>query len=181
VAGRSRPAELLRNLLKDGRVTLEALSAQAPDLLSNLVPVWAVSPLVLPAVVPEAHRFDAVVILDAESTSLQAALPALARAHQVVAFGDGQTASPRAFSVSVERVARGEEQQPPLQSAFDALSRVLPRHRLTVSYRAVAAASTTTSSNGCPMGIASPGWTAHWWWTTSRTGPDCRGPTASNP
>jgi hypothetical protein len=137
VAGRSRPAELLRNLLKDGRVTLEALSAQAPDLLSNLVPVWAVSPLVLPAVVPEAHRFDAVVILDAESTSLQAALPALARAHQVVAFGDGQTASPRAFSVSVERVARGEEQQPPLQSAFDALSRVLPRHRLTVSYRAV--------------------------------------------
>ncbi len=52
VAGRSRPAELLRNLLKDGRVTLEALSAQAPDLLSNLVPVWAVSPLVLPAVVP---------------------------------------------------------------------------------------------------------------------------------
>ena len=54
-----------------------------------------------------------------------------------MAFGDGQTASPRAFTVAVERVARGEEQRPPLQSAFDALSRVLPRHRLTVSYRAV--------------------------------------------
>lgn len=137
VSGRSRSAELLRNLLKDGRVTLEALSVQAPDLLANLVPVWAVSPLVLPAVVPEAHRFDAVVILDAESTSLQAALPALARAQQVVAFGDSQTASPRAFSVSVERVAHGEEQQQPLQSAFEALSRVLTRQRLTVSYRAV--------------------------------------------
>ncbi len=137
VSGRNRQAELLRNLLKDGRVTLESLIAQAPDLLANLVPVWTSSPLVLPAVVPAAHRFDAVVILDAESTSLQAALPALARADQVIAFGDEQTASPQAFSVSVERVARGEEHRQPLQSAFNALAKVLPRRRLTVSYRAV--------------------------------------------
>lgn len=38
-----RQAELLRALLKDGRVTLPALSAQAPDLVPLLVPVWSVS------------------------------------------------------------------------------------------------------------------------------------------
>ncbi|WP_427018881.1 DUF4011 domain-containing protein [Pseudarthrobacter sp. P1] len=135
VGGRNRQAEHLRVLLKDGRVTLEALALQTPDLLANLVPVFTASPLVLPSVIPDGHRFDAVVLLDAESTSLQAALPALARAGQVVAFGDEQTACPRAFTVSTAAPAPGLEQ--PLESIFGALSRVLPRHRLTVSYRAV--------------------------------------------
>lgn len=135
VSGRGRQGELLRNLLKDGRVTLESLRAQAPDLLRNLVPVFVGSPLVVPAVLPDDFRFDAVVVLDAESTSLQAVLPSLARAKQVVAFGDEQTACPRSFSVAVGDT--GESSPKPLESVFGALSRVLPRHRLTVSYRAV--------------------------------------------
>ncbi len=136
VGGKDRQGELLRNLLKDGRVTLDALDAQAPDLVRNLVPVFTASPLVVPSVLPHAHRFDTVVVLDAESTSLQSALPSLARARQVVAFGDEQTAAPRSFSVAVasrESAATGH----PLESVLGALSRVLPRHRLTVAYRAV--------------------------------------------
>lgn len=135
VAGRNRQGEMLRNVLKDGRVTLESLNAQAPDLLRNLVPVFTASPLVVPSVVPADFYFDAVVVLDAESTSLQAVLPSLARASQVIAFGDEQTACPRSFSVAVGEDA--DSASKPLESVFGALSRVLPRHRLTVSYRAV--------------------------------------------
>lgn len=137
VAGRNRQGEMLRNLLKDGRVSLDALSAQAPDLLRNLVPVFTASPLVVPSVIPADYAFDTVVILDAESTSLQSALPALARASQVVAFGDEQSASPKSFSVAVDGSQAEPAEQHPLESVFGALSRVLPRHRLTVSYRAV--------------------------------------------
>lgn len=137
VAGRNRQGEMLRNLLKDGRVSLDALGAQAPDLLKNLAPVFTASPLVVPSVVPENFRFDAVVILDAESTSLQSALPALARAEQVIAFGDEQTACPRSFTVAVSAAADRAADQHPLESVLGALSRVLPRQRLTVCYRAV--------------------------------------------
>lgn len=135
--GRNRQGEMLRNVLKDGRVSLEALAFQAPDLLKNLVPVFTASPLVVPSVIPAAYRFDAVVILDAESTSLQSALPSLARAEQVIAFGDEQTACPRSFTVAVGDPANPAVDQHPLESVLGALSRVLPRHRLTVAYRAV--------------------------------------------
>lgn len=137
LVGGNRQGEMLRNVLKDGRVSLAALSAQAPDLLRNLAPVFVLSPLVVPTAVPEGLRFDAVVILDAESTSLQSALPSLARADQVVAFGDEQTACPKSFSVAVSEPGNRGADQHPLESVFGALSRVFPRHRLTVAYRAV--------------------------------------------
>ncbi|MGA7203951.1 MAG: DUF4011 domain-containing protein [Specibacter sp.] len=148
VAGNNRQGEMLRNVLKDGRVSLDALGAQAPDLLKNLVPIFTASPLVVPTVIPAGHRFDAVVILDAESTSLQSALPALARAGQVVAFGDEQTACPRSFTVAVGNPENRAAEQHPLESVLGALSRVLPRHRLTVSYRAVDEDLVLQLSNG---------------------------------
>ena len=64
-----------------------------------LVPVWSVSPYLMTGLLPVEQTFDAVVILDAEATSLQAVLPAIARARQVIAFGDDQIASPRTFTV----------------------------------------------------------------------------------
>ncbi|WP_207343578.1 AAA family ATPase [Arthrobacter sp. E3] len=137
LVGGNRQGEMLRNVLKDGRVSLAALSAQAPDLLRNLAPVFVLSPLVVPTAIPEGLRFDAVVILDAEATSLQSALPALARAEQVVAFGDEQTACPKSFSVAVSAPGSRGADQHPLESVFGALSRVLPRHRLTIAYRSV--------------------------------------------
>ncbi|MEO6530922.1 MAG: DUF4011 domain-containing protein [Specibacter sp.] len=148
LAGRNRQGEMLRNVLKDGRVSLAALSTQAPDLLRNLAPVFVLSPLVVPTAIPADYRFDAVVILDAESTSLQSALPALARAGQVVAFGDEQTACPKSFTVAVSPASQRGSEQHPLESVFGALSRVLPRHRLTVSYRAVDEELVRQLSNG---------------------------------
>jgi hypothetical protein len=137
IAEHPRQAELLRNLLKDGRVTLAALSAQAPQLVPMLVPVCAVSPYLLTGLLPVQQKFDAVVILDAETTSLQAVLPAIARARQVIVFGDSKIASPRTFSVAVELPARGEPGHQAVDSAFEALARVLPSWQLNWIYRSV--------------------------------------------
>ncbi|MFF1382529.1 AAA family ATPase [Arthrobacter sp. NPDC058288] len=137
IAENPRQADLLRSLLKDGRVTLAALTAQAPALVPMLVPVWSVSPYLMTGLLPAEQKFDAVVILDAEATSLQAVLPAIARARQVVAFGDDKIASPRTFTVGVERLAAGETAHQSVESAYTALSAVLPTRRLTCAYRAV--------------------------------------------
>ena len=132
-----RQAELLRSLLKDGRVTPAALTAQSPELISMLVPVWSVSPYLLTSLLPAEQRFDALVILDAEATSLQAVLPAVARSGQVVAFGDDRIASPRSFTVGVERLAAGETSHHRVDSAYQALAAVLPVRKLRTVYRAV--------------------------------------------
>ena len=137
IAENPRQADLLRSLLKDGRVTLAALSGQAPELLPKLVPVWSVSPYLMSGLLPIEQKFDAVVILDAEATSLQAVLPAIARAQQVIAFGDDQIASPRTFTVSVERLAAGESSHQGVESAYKALAAVLPVRKLRNVYRAV--------------------------------------------
>ncbi|MGG5173496.1 AAA family ATPase [Pseudarthrobacter sp. J1763] len=137
VAAEPRQAELLRTLLKDGRVTLQSLTAQSPQLLPALSPVWTISPYLLSGTLPVSHSFDAVVILDADSTSLQAVLSAIGRGKQVIAFGDARTASPRTFSVAVERPATGEIASQKVQSAFAALSAVLPVWTLKTAYRSV--------------------------------------------
>jgi len=132
-----RQAELLRSLLKDGRVTPAALTAQSPQLTPMLVPVWSVSPYLLTGLLPAEQRFDAAVILDAEATTLQAVLPAVARSRQVIAFGDDKIASPRTFTVGVERLAAGESAHQRAESAYHALSGVLPVWKLRTVYRAV--------------------------------------------
>lgn len=137
ITAQPRQADLLRSLLKDGRVSLAALSAQAPNLMGTLVPVWSVSPYLMTGMLPAEQRFDAVVILDAEATSLQAVLPAIARAGQVIAFGDAKIASPRMFTVGVERLAPGDSTHQRVESAFSALSAVLPVWALNFVYRAV--------------------------------------------
>ncbi|MGY2745529.1 AAA family ATPase [Arthrobacter sp. UYCu723] len=137
IAENPRQADLLRSLLKDGRVTLAALTGQAPELLPMLVPVWSVSPYLMSGLLPIEQKFDAVVILDAETTSLQAVLPAIARAQQVIAFGDDRIASPRTFTVSVERLAAGESSHQGVESAYRALAAVLPVWKLRTVYRAV--------------------------------------------
>jgi hypothetical protein len=86
---------------------------------------------------PIEQTFDAVVILDAETTSLQAVLPAIARSRQVIAFGDEQIACPRTFTVGVERLAAGESSYQSVESSFRALSAVLPVWNLRTVYRAV--------------------------------------------
>ena len=134
---RSYPAaaEELREMLKAGPLTLPGLAALPESLVSSLIPVWAVSPHLVPRVLPAERSFDTVVILDAESTSLPAAVPALARGRQVVAFGDGELGSPVPFTIGVDTPEPGSGHDD--TSVFEALSGVLPTRRLSTVYRAV--------------------------------------------
>ncbi len=136
IARHQREADALRGLLKDGRISLVALEKQAPRLIRPLVPVWTCSPYALSAALPREHRFDAVLILDADTMPLRAALPAIGRAQQIVAFGDAQVANPRPFSVGVE-VRPGQRPVAAVESASTALARVLPTVALRTLYRAV--------------------------------------------
>lgn len=136
LAGKGRESEFLRNVLKDGRISLELLEANAGQLVNQLVPIWAASPLIAPTVLPEGKRFDAVVLLDAESVSIQSALPSLARARQVVAFGDDQLLSPAQFTVSTAAHGAPRDAKP-LISVFDALARIRPKVQLRRSYRSI--------------------------------------------
>ncbi|WP_309071496.1 AAA family ATPase, partial [Arthrobacter sp.] len=128
-------ADQLRELLREGEPGLDALCVQADELVTALMPVWAASPLVLPLVLPQDKTFDAVIVLDAESISLQSVVPALARSRQVIAFGDDRLGGPRSFTVSVEDGRRNTPEH--LPSAYRALAAVLPSLALRDVYRGV--------------------------------------------
>ena len=134
-------ADQLRGLLREGEPGLDALSVQADELVTALMPVWAASPLVLPLVLPQDKMFDAVIVLDAESISLQSVVPALARSRQVIAFGDDRLGGPRSFTVSVEDERRNTPEH--LPSAYRALAAVLPSLTLRDVYRGVDRGLTT--------------------------------------
>ncbi len=135
LAAHPAEAEQLRELLRTGTLDLAGLSAQDDDLVTALVPVWAASPLMLPTVLPVDRTFDAVIVLDADSISLQSAVPALARATQVIAFGDDRLGGPQGFSVGAGAELPQEPDQ--LTSAYRALSAILPTISLNEVYRGV--------------------------------------------
>ncbi|MHA7173864.1 DUF4011 domain-containing protein [Arthrobacter monumenti] len=138
VAHHAGEAHSLRELIKGGDPTVAGLGHESRQLVQSLLPIWTASPLVLPSLLEDSQQFDTVIILDAESTSLQSALPAIGRAEQVIAFGDDRLGAPRRFSVRVESAAAdGDDENKPLTSAASALGRVLPQRTLTVTYRSV--------------------------------------------
>ncbi len=133
-----RAAAALRRMLREGAAPLEELGGAAGELIGSLVPVWTASPLVLSAALPEDHEFDAVVVLDAESSPLAAVLPALTRCRQVIAFGDPHLGRPQPFTVAPTAApAPGAQPVVEVDSAFDALSRVVPERALRTVYRSM--------------------------------------------
>ncbi|WP_026818759.1 DUF4011 domain-containing protein [Arthrobacter castelli] len=137
VASHAAEAHSLRQLIKDGTPGLGALSGESPLLVQALLPVFTASPLMVPSLLDSGHEFDAVVILDAEATSLQSVLPSIGRAAQVIAFGDPQLGAARPFSVGIESDSAQDDDGPQLTSAMSALSRILPQRSLSVVYRCV--------------------------------------------
>lgn len=127
----------LREMLRHGSAPLHHVLKACEPLVASLVPVWTASPLVLSAALPEDVDVDAVVVLDGESSPLASVLPAVTRSRQVIVFGDPALGVPRPFTVapmtSPQRNAPAE-----IDSAYDALARVVPEQVLTTLYRDMA-------------------------------------------
>ncbi|WP_343282032.1 DUF4011 domain-containing protein [Micrococcus sp. 2A] len=117
-------AAVLRNLLKQGRPSVESLATLTPEVLQPLVPIMTTSPMAL-AEFPADWSADVVVLLDADSTALATVMGALVRAPQVVSFGDPVIGRPQSFQVSVDPTATAGPLRP-LRSAHEALAEVLP-------------------------------------------------------
>jgi hypothetical protein len=126
-------ASVLRNLLKQGTVTVPALTTIAPELLQSLVPVVTTSPMALTEFGDD-WEADAVILLEAASSSLATAMGALTRAKQVIAFGDPVLGRPQPFQVSVDPTATAGALRP-LTSAYAALEDVLPVVPLRTMHR----------------------------------------------
>ena len=130
-------AHALRDALRAGQPPLELLAEVSPNLLNVLAPVWMMSPYEV-AELPEAIRFDTVLLIDAGATTLAETVGAIRRARQVVAFGDDVTQTPSPFDIAV-RVDTDDEADPDelhARSTLAKLSEVLPTLSLTRSYRA---------------------------------------------
>ena len=129
----------LRSLLRASSPTVSAMEAVSSELTQPLVPIWTTSPLGLSAHFPPpstAANFDAVVLLDAETLAVPAALGALSRAQQVVAFGDPATGAPKPMVVSADPIAREAEAQVPTP-IYTELAQILPEYRLSQVHRGV--------------------------------------------
>ncbi|MBT1035427.1 AAA family ATPase [Canibacter sp. lx-45] len=132
-------AERLHSALHRDRATAEMLCEQAPNIMNALTRVWAVSPYEA-HLLPDNLFFDTVLLVDAAAFSLVEAVGAIRRAAQVVAFGDPVIQNPSRFNIAVTKAEYSGISLPAEvaagQSAYDALQQVLPRLKLTRSYRA---------------------------------------------
>ena len=138
IASHPEGAQQLRTALREDSVTLEGLAALHPDLVKALVPVWSVCPLKVSSALPSRTRFDTVIILDAESLALEAAVPAIARARQVVAFGDTRLGAPSRFSIEVDQPSgRRPIPDTALPGTYDALRKTFPERSLRRVYRGI--------------------------------------------
>ena len=126
-------AAIVRSALRSRHLHVDDLSARAPKVLGALGPVWMVSPFQVSEYFVDSQVFDTVILADAARLSVPEALPAIARARQVIALGDDHLLGPREFSVAVDRkVGQRSENQ---ESVFTALSDFLPAYRLHTNHR----------------------------------------------
>lgn len=119
-------AAYLKSQLRGHQFALDQLLEFAPTMATTLLPLWTASPFALARKVPAIMRFDAVILLDSESTPLAANLPAITRADQVIALGDPNSGYPAPFIVSALATGAPAAASQKLDSTFDALAHVVP-------------------------------------------------------
>jgi REase_MTES_1575/Protein of unknown function (DUF4011) len=124
-----------------GPRTPRELLVAAPDVALAAVPCWVMSPLVVPSVLPARQLFDVVIVEQAGRLPVAEAVPALARAGQVVVIGDEMELTAAPFTTAVEPNVEPEEAalhpaEKPASSVFDALGARLPGATLATHYRA---------------------------------------------
>ena len=79
---------------------MRTLFKEAPHVLTALKPCWAMSPLVVPQVLPPTQCFDVVIFDEASQVTPESAVGASMRAGQAVVAGDPKQLPPTAFFAS---------------------------------------------------------------------------------
>ncbi|GGH60186.1 DEAD/DEAH box helicase [Rothia aerolata] len=128
----SESANYLKSQLRGHNFDFTAVLNRAPSMATALYPLWVASPFSLTRHLGASTlRFDAVILLDSETTPLAANLPAITRADQVVAMGDPHSGFPAPFVVSAlkKSVTLDEE---PIESTYSALAKILPSRSLSL-------------------------------------------------
>ncbi len=126
---------------------MRQLVREAPDVLTRLKPCWAMSPLLVPQILPCEQLFD-VIIFDEASQILPAdAVPSLLRGRQAVIAGDPRQLPPTTFFTTTSDDYEEEEEEDtttgPLtsdvESVLDAASVLMPGNSRTLNwhYRSV--------------------------------------------
>ncbi len=136
-------AERLKRMLRSDQVRPSALHHDTPHLFRALAPIWLASPYDV-ADIDDAIAFDAVILVDAGSTTIAENLGAIRRARQVIAFGDPVTQTPTLFETGIDDLDESPA-EPATERRVDALhadsalarlGELLPTLTLTRSYRA---------------------------------------------
>ncbi|MFE5775816.1 hypothetical protein [Brachybacterium sp. NPDC056505] len=78
----------IAELARSSTVSVRDLAAKYEDILFAARPTWLASPYLVPQVVPRGRHFDMVIVADGGRLPTAAAMPAIARADQVVVLGD---------------------------------------------------------------------------------------------
>lgn len=93
-------AALLKSVLRSGQATATELATSAPEIWSSFASAIMVSPYEFVELVPSNQKFDVALILDAAGASVADHSAVLARASQVIAFGDDAIAAAVGFEVT---------------------------------------------------------------------------------
>jgi very-short-patch-repair endonuclease len=124
---------------KRGHKPMRDLLAEAGDLLLELKPVWAMSPLVVSQLLPQRRMFDVVIFDEASQIPTADAVPSIMRAAQTVVAGDPRQLPPSDFFKQMEHDEGEPENDLSMASGYEsileALQPLLPRCSLTWHYR----------------------------------------------
>lgn len=137
ISENSHQAAYLKSQLRGHEFSMNAMLCNAAHITTTLYPLWTTSPFAISRKLPVDMRFDAVILLDADSTPLAANLPAITRADQVIAIGDPVSGVPEPFMVSAIANPAVLENDEKLDSTIEVLAKILPTRSLAVINRAL--------------------------------------------
>lgn len=122
-------------------VPAKALFAQAHELLTDVRPCWAMSPLAVAALLPPGRWFDVVIVDEASQLLVAHAVSGISRAEQVIVVGDDRQPPPGGYTTAAldpAEQADPDDVVPPAAgpTLLDVALDALPSRRLAWQYRA---------------------------------------------
>ena len=126
-------AEIFKTLLRQRVDSLVALTQNTQSIWPKIANHIGISPYEVSEELTFEQNFDLVIIMDGAGTTLAENLAGLARAKQVIAFGDPMIAEPEGFDV--EWVDKMDYSDSDMESSFSFVARRFDAEVLRKSYR----------------------------------------------